>query len=128
MPLEVTRPEIGYFPCGLDSAIVPVNRDRVCVQRRVNLPATAPLYFPDQVPLRCSVALRLFAAVTLPASASRPRIEAAAATGIRRRRRWRCIAGASLSVRCVVLRASLRRPRRRRKAGTPYEIGRPLLW
>jgi len=71
----------------------------------VNVPETAPLYFPDQLPLRCGVALRVAAAITPPARASTARVETAAAIEILRR----CIAGASLFVCDVVLTTSLRR-------------------
>jgi hypothetical protein len=45
-----------------ESVIVPLNRDRDCFQRRVNIPWYAPPYVPDHVPESGSRAARTFAA------------------------------------------------------------------
>ena len=46
----------------VESVIAPVNRDRDCFQRRVNVPWYAPPYVPDHVPESGSRAARTFAA------------------------------------------------------------------
>jgi hypothetical protein len=72
--------------------IAPVRTPRAfCVQVSVNVPETAPPYFPDHDPPSFGAALRPVAAVTPPARARRATANTAVAMEILRR----CIGDAS---------------------------------
>jgi hypothetical protein len=77
-----------YLPGGFESLIDPCKVEPDCVQRSVNVPDTAPLYRPDQVPASFGVdsfeEKRVGAAIEALVQAMTSRAAAPETTGIAR--------------------------------------------